>query len=239
MIDAKSPSLPFTEYDLLNAWRYPGCPVCQLSARSVKHYLASVFQESVRDPDTRVSLLSSRGFCAEHVSLLITERIANETSASVIYGDMAGNILRDISAALSSMGRPSKSNRPKRQTQAITKFIKEFRNDDQCSACKQREMTVDHLLNELSGRLRDDRMREALQKSDGLCLPHLAQLLERVQSAEDARFLLNLTQEKLQKLQSEMLDLIRQQESGQTDNLNSSEATAWRNVMRMISGAQQ
>ena len=105
-------------------------------------------------------------------------------------------------------------------------------------ACEHEEAVAEHALDELEKSLLEEKMQSALRDSDGLCFPHLAQLLERIEEPQAVGTLLNLTQKKLGSLQSEMAELVRKHDYRfQAEGIQEQEALAWRKAMRMISGA--
>jgi Family of unknown function (DUF6062) len=227
---------PLIYFDLVNACGQQGCPVCRLSAHSVRHYLDGLFYELVNDPGARDNLLKSRGFCTEHAGLLLRTRIADALGASIIYGHILKNILEDLpkpSASSSSNPGPSKD-----RTRLIGKFMKASAVPVRCPACEQRETASNHALDGLGKSLHDEKLRLALQGSDGLCFPHLTRLLERLESPEDLRFVLDLTRDKLEALQAQMAELVRKNDYRfQSEGITESEGLAWRKAMSLISGA--
>jgi hypothetical protein len=234
MASSGNANRPSIYFDLVNACRQPGCPVCSLSAGSVRRYLDGFFYELVNDPGARDRLLKSRGFCAEHARLLLGTRIADALGASIIYRHIVNTILENFPKPSSS---PS-PNPSKDHARRIGKFIKASDAPGQCPACAHRAAVSDHALDGLSKLLHDESLQLAFQGSDGLCFPHLTRLLERVESPEDSGFLLGLTRNKLEDLQAEMEELIRKNDYRfQSEGITESEGHAWRKAMRMISGA--
>ena len=55
-----------TTFNLIEACRQPGCPVCRVEEHSVERYLDNQFYENVNNPDFRNTLRLSIGFCREH-----------------------------------------------------------------------------------------------------------------------------------------------------------------------------
>ncbi len=227
---------PLIYFDLVNACGQPGCPVCHLGAHSVRRYLDGLFYELVNDPGARDNLLKSRGFCAEHAGILLRTRIADALGASIIYGHILKHILEDFpkpSASSSSNPNPSKD-----RARLVSKFMKASTIPGRCPACEQRETASNHALGGLSQSLHDEKLRLALQGSDGFCFPHLTRLLERIESAEDSKFVLDLTRLRLEGLQAQMAELVRKNDYRfQSEGITESEGLAWRKAMCLISGA--
>jgi hypothetical protein len=227
----------FSYHDLLKACALTGCPVCRIGAQSVKRYLDSLFYEYVNDPGTRDRLVNSLGFCSEHIRLLLSTRIADGLGASIIYEHIIKTILRDF---------PDHSHkaagvfplRSMERARMIRKFVSASAGLGKCAACEQRAAASDRALYEMNKSLGEKKLRLALQESDGLCLPHLAQLLESTLEADNISYLLDLTENKLKSRQSEMAELIRKNNyQFQSEGITQDEALAWRKAMCMISGA--
>ena len=226
----KSPS-HFSNYDLLEACTQTGCPVCRVGAHSVKRYLKSIFYEYVNDIDTRDRLNTRLGFCEEHVQLLLNTRIADALGASIIYENIVKKVLREFP---NSSSMPSN---PKESARLISGFMSTGEINGTCLACEQRDVIINHTLQEMSNALDDEKLQAALQGSDGLCFPHLSQLLGRLEEPEDVTFLMELTRNKLEAHQSEMAELIRKNDyrSG-SEKITHDEALAWKKAMCMVSG---
>ncbi len=234
----ESPTSSSIYFDLLNVWRQSGCPVCRLSVKSVKRYLHDLLHENANDPDVHMTLLKSRGFCAEHAGFLLDEENEDGLGASIVYDHIVKSVLRGLTAAISSPAHTTNAGSPIQRTRVLTKLKRAFRSEGRCPACEQRDIAVNRLLDEMSARLPDERIQSALRKSDGLCFHHLVSLLERVESDDGRNFLLGLARQKLEALQADMQALIRKHERPlQTETPSWEEAQAWRKAMVMISGA--
>ena len=209
-----------TYYNLLNACADPGCPVCRVGAHSVKRYLKSIFNEFVNDRATRDNLLKSLGFCGEHSQLLLNTSIADALGASIIYENIVKKMLRELPRQHDAKG--------------VKNAVNRNRN---CMACEQRNAVTDRSINEIRNSLGNEKMKNALLGSDGLCFPHLLQVLENNQNVDDADFLLSLTKTKLEARQIEMAELIRKNDHNfRSEEITKDEALAWKKAVSMVSG---
>ena len=221
MTPSKKQSTSFSQHDLLDACAQPGCPICRVGAYSAKRYMKSMFNEYVNDITMRDNLLKSMGYCYEHTQLLLTIRIADALGASIIYENIVKKILRELPEQIKS-----------------TDFEKATTRIKACPACEQRDDVFARSSHELGKSLGDEKMRSALEKSDGLCFPHLSQVLENVQNATNETFLLLLTKSKLEARQAEMAEVIRKSDHQFKDEkITQEEAIAWKKVISTISGA--
>jgi hypothetical protein len=88
-----------TYHDLLAACNQPGCPACTLVQRAVQGYLKSIFYENVNDPETRLELRHTLGFCSDHAWLLLDTEIGDALGTSIIYHDVVGFVLKGMRRA--------------------------------------------------------------------------------------------------------------------------------------------
>jgi len=221
---------PYSHYELLEACVLTGCPVCRVGAQTVQRYLKSSFYEYVNDRDMRAKLVKSLGYCGEHVQLLLSAKIADTLGASIIYEHLVKVILREFP-------KDSSSGKLKELSKRIGKFVSASEGMGTCLACNQREKTISYTLRQMSSALNDARLQDALEKSDGLCMKHLSQLLELVQKPEEADFLLALTRTKLEARQFEMSEVIRKNDHRfSSEGITQDEGLAWRKTMSMLAG---
>src|SRR5215208_6410682 len=85
--------LSSTVFNLLEACREPGCPICRLEQQSVERYLDHQFYENVNSPKWREELRASLGFCHEHAWLGVNQRLGDALGYSIIYRDLINSIL--------------------------------------------------------------------------------------------------------------------------------------------------
>ena len=55
-----------SEYELIEALRQPFCPICELSRRAARNYLAGVIEGGVNDPAVREDWRRRGGLCPRH-----------------------------------------------------------------------------------------------------------------------------------------------------------------------------
>ena len=213
-----------TYYHLLEACKKPGCPICRLSNDGVQRYLKSMFPERVNDIEIRAQLRNNLGYCSAHAEILLSTRIADLLGGSIIYDDILNIILKDLPGTLQAKKRRDKS-RPSR---------------DGCPACEREVEITGNLISELIKSLSDEKLREALQASDGLCFPHLRQLFSQIKNRDKVNFLLELTREHLETYRADIQEAIRKHDHEfQDEKISPEEASAWQKVMELVSGAQK
>ena len=80
-------------FRLVDACALAGCPLCRCVEENGRRHLDAIMYEQVNDPDTRLRLHASWGFCNWHTWML--PEIGNSASgAAVVYEDVIRLVLR-------------------------------------------------------------------------------------------------------------------------------------------------
>jgi uncharacterized protein DUF6062 len=230
-------------HKLLEACRETGCPVCRLEQRSVERYLDSQFYESVNDPAWRDRLRASLGFCHEHVWLAVGGRLGDALGFALIYRDIINGILARLEG-----GVPNRASRhslamlkriPEQVRNVVERMLYALTPQKQCPACQHRDEITHLTLAELVKELEAPEIADALQKSDGLCLPHLRLALEQVKSVLACEKLLTIHREKLEGLKAELAEFIRKNDYHFIEEGFGKEGDAWLRAVGMIAGSRK
>ena len=221
---------PSSLHELLEACTQMGCPVCRIGAQTVRRQLKSLFYEYVNDREMRANLVKSLGFCSEHTRLLLSHKIADGLGASIIYEHLVKVILREFPASDTNI-------QPKELSRKISSFVSASDGLGECLACKRRAEAISYTLSQIANALDNATLRDALEKSDGICLPHLSQLLFLTPRPTEVNFLLTLTKNKLEARQAEMAEVIRKNDHHfSSEVITAEEAIAWKKAMVTLSG---
>jgi len=223
-------SKPFSHHEFLEACLQTGCPICRIGAQTVRRQLKSLFYEYVNDREMRANLVKSLGFCGEHTRLLLSYKIADTLGASIIYEHLVKVILREFPKSASNI-------QPKELSRKISSFVSASDGLGECLACTRRDEAIKYTLSQITGALDNTTLLDALEKSDGFCFPHLAQLLLQTSKPAEVNFLLTLTKNKLETRQAEMAEVIRKNDHHfHSEGITQEEAIAWKKAMVMLSG---
>ena len=235
------PLANFTVYKLLEACRESGCPVCRLEQRSVERYLDSQFYENVNSPKWRDRLRASLGFCREHAGLAIDKRLGDALGFSIIYRDVINSILNQWNE-----GRmPTRTPRgwrsllgqvPEQVRAMIEKMLYAVTPRKHCPVCEHRDEITRNTLQVLVDELRTPVMVNALQSSEGLCLPHLRLALGHVRDLPVCEALLTIQRSKLEALKSELDEFIRKNDYQFAGEGFGKEGDAWLRAIGMVVG---
>jgi hypothetical protein len=231
-------------YSLLEACSKPGCPVCQVTIQLVDRYLHSLFYESINDVPTRQDLRSSRGFCSKHAWQLLDGEAGNALGIAIIYQDVFTNLLRALpepDAAPNTQGKVSSFfNRTARKpVEALRRIIQALRPEAPCPACREQVKTAELVVSILLIYLQDESLSKALEKSDGLCLPHLAGALEHANEPGQVELLLAQNQPQITSLKDELGEFIRKNDHRFAKEGFGDESNSWKRAIRKASGERE
>jgi uncharacterized protein DUF6062 len=231
-------------YNLLEACRETGCPVCRLEQKSVQRYLDHQFYENVNAPAWRDRLRASHGFCHEHAWLGVNQRLGDALGYSIIYRDIVHSILTQLSdrngpAPAAGRGTSLLRQVPERVQKLIEKMLPALTPRKRCPVCEHRDEVTRSTLAVLVEELETPEMVSALQGSEGLCLSHLRLALERVKNLSACETLLTIHREKLESLRAELEEFIRKNDYQAIKEGFGREGDAWLRAVGMIAGRRK
>jgi hypothetical protein len=139
------------------------CPICHVVHRRVQQYFDGLLYEKVNDPEIRRRFRAAGGFCNPHSVQFVGYH--DGLAGSILYRDLLSTWLKK---------------RSKLPTHSLDGIL------PGCPVCREKSKIEDIYLALLAEFLEDDQMKQGLLSSDGLCLPHLAMLAERLQKSRKA-----------------------------------------------------
>ncbi len=201
-------------FNLLDQLKRPGCPVCAQALESVKSFLDSYLYEGVTDGANWDRLTESGGYCARHARVL--EGFSDGLAVSLFYAHLLRRRLKELA---SPARRPWWGRRP---------------GPAECPACG-REREAEQGQQELLRRALGEAEFWAAwrERGEGLCLPHLAGVLEGDFPRRGA--LLELEAARLESLAGEMDEFVRKSEYRSTEKMGP-EGDAWKRALRGFGG---
>jgi hypothetical protein len=231
-------------YNLLQACGKPGCPVCRLEQHAVERYLDNKFYENVNTPAWRDQLRASLGFCEEHASLAVEKRLGDALGFSIIYRDILNSILNHLKRRDSPPRTPRRwvsllGQIPEQAQTLIEKMFSAFTPRKRCPACEHRDKTTRSLLSVLVEEMQKPEMVNALEASEGLCLPHLRLALEHVRDVSVCETLLTIHREKLESMKAELEEFIRKNDYQFAAEGFGKEGDAWLRAIGTVTGRKR
>ncbi len=227
-------------FDLLEACRQEGCPVCTLTLAAVTHYLDAIIYESVNDPPTRLELVAATGYCNVHSWKL--RDMGAALGAAIMYRD----VLRQAAKALgrrsgregSRLFAGGRSGWPPRWLRSRARAREREFGDPHtsCPACRMREHAERLYIGVLLEHVREQEAASAFRGSTGLCLVHLdrAAAIARKKAALDR--LLQLEGELLGELDADLSEFARKHDYRFRGEKIGAEGDAWLRAIGLVAG---
>jgi hypothetical protein len=232
-----------TSHKLMEACREPGCPICRLEQQGIERYLDNQFYENVNSPAWRDQLRASQGFCHEHAWLAVEKRLGDALGFSIVYHDLVNNVIKslnDKSTAHAARRRASVLGPiPESVRSRVEGMLDALTPRKRCPACEHREELTRRFLSVLVEDLPTPTMTEALQASEGLCLPHLGLAVGYVKDVTVYEMLLTIHRTKLEGLKNELAEFIRKNDYQVIQEGFGSEGDAWLRAIRLMVGSRK
>jgi hypothetical protein len=214
MVDAN------TIFELKLACQKPGCPICALIQRAGTRYIEGIFTESLLDPIIRQNLVDSYGFCSEHAWQSIDLKLSDALGQAILYQDL----VKDIMDMLQENGE-----NPGAQLASTLTPVKT------CPACSIEQVTLKRLIDSMTIALRNQDFVDVYNQSGGLCIPHLKQLLPKLEKKQQA-VILSHQLDCMERLKIELAEFIRKSDYRFRDEIMGKEGDSYKRAADMICG---
>jgi len=222
-------------YDLEEALRRTGCPVCASTSQAVDHYLDGLIYERVNDPGLRTRIRASRGFCQRHAWGLARHGAA--LGVAIMMRD-ALHVLQESldrprpkvpSWAERWMNRLLRRSRPE--------LIYDLAPEALCPACAYEQEVETRLMVTFLGNLEGrDGLFDAYRGSSGFCVPHLRQTLSMAKERHAAEVIVNAQKVIWRRLEGQLCEQIRKSDFGYQDEPMGDEGASWLCSLEAVSG---
>ena len=231
MTDRSGKHTPF--FELVDAQRLAGCPICRLAYRTTDRYLDMLLYEAVLDPQVREKLKSSYGFCHEHVAML-HGRPGRSLGIALIYE----SILRRLTGIVAdgSLERGSLGDRLRGRAATGLPLANSLKPEEPCPACTVQQNAERDYAALLVATIEDDRLASAYASGDGLCLPHLAMTLEQVTDEVTLKRILEPQVARYRTMLAELSEYIRKCDHRFSGEPFGPEGDVWLRVMNAMAG---
>jgi hypothetical protein len=197
------------EAELKRALAAPGCPLCRVGEEAVHRYLRFVLHEGVNDLATRSRLAEAWGFCRRHAWHFLRLEWATMRDG-LGTANIVEALLTTLKEALHSyLSAGPGSGRKRAERLKVEQFVRALTPTSECPACRIQADHDDYSLSVLLSVSADEEWRERVERSDGLCLPHLRQALVTGEAADRIRWLVEDHRRRVQALLADLEEYIR------------------------------
>ena len=222
-----------TYFNLLDALKEKGCPVCNLVQKTIRMSMDSFLYESVNDPSVRKEIRSSLGFCNTHAWQL--QKFGDGFGLSIIFNELLGILNEKISQAVSEKDKNKLKSLLKELTGGKTKSSYQEKAKITCPICNDLRDCEKRYINTFMDGLKEAEFRVAFSSSYGLCLPHIVSVLAVCKDEELAKEILKIESQKIENLRKELDEFERKHDYRFTKEGFGKEGNAWiRAIEKMI-----
>ncbi len=244
------------------ALKKPGCALCRLRQETGTRYITGLLHENVNDMTTRTHLAHSLGLCPDHawqLQAIELDHWHNGLGTTIIYNDLTERVLRAIetTSARHRHSIPPVTTRlenvrhrlrdwgtvgqwlsgllpPPRPGQAL---LAALTPTEPCRVCETEHRSGETYALWLARALTDPKFQALVTASDGICLPHLRQILSLAESPAAVDFLTADTRRRLAQLHHRLSEYGRKQQwQYHTETVSPPEETAWARSIAFFAG---
>lgn len=229
-------------FELLEAFRQPGCPLCRLTKQTAQRHLDTILREGVNDVEIRRTLHHAQGLCNQHAWEM--SRKKDGLGVAIIYRDLLGSVLKNLenatyeSASPLSLAKVGAALRPSRSGSPDSGWRARLSPRARCPACrlaaKSEKLYAETLLQHLS----EEPFVSAYRASFGLCVPHLRSTLAAVRNETAFRTLLSVQKATWERLSAELSEFIRKHDYRFSKEGFGAEGDSWLRAIEAIIGAE-
>jgi len=240
------PSRPLSYYDVLDACREPGCPICSLGRRAAARHLENVIYSGVNSVSLRATLRQSQGYCRPHAWQLPHAGEGAPLGIAIIYRDVLNTVRKTLEAGDMADRRPIftwarlkallKRDAPAAETAVI---VQQLQPQAPCPACERaaemEKLALIAVMDSLAEQ--DDAMLAALETAELLCLPHLRQALALSRKAGAGAALRQIALAKWATLLQELDEYARKRdERFKGEAMSPTESNSWERALSTLAG---
>lgn len=225
-------------FNLLDALKISGCPLCNRMNGLSLRFLDSLFYERVTDVGTRVNLAKAKGFCNWHAWMSMD--IPNSGSGiAIIYKDLLDAEISQLSQCMKVRASSAKRKNLRPWKKALDTILSSWANKASCPICQWIEehgrMDGGVLLDFID----EESFSQEFEKSSGICIKHLIKIIQNFKEHHNLSLLVEKQLKKYQSLSEELKEFIRKLDYRFSKELKGSEADSWKRVIEQFSGHRE
>lgn len=228
-------SINLLRHELIEAMREPGCALCGLAQRKSLRYVETLLESAVIDVDQRDDWRHAGGFCEPHAAMAITAE-NSAGSLAILYEDVLQHELTHLAKLIPQPKKSWWQRSRKRLGQRVQHWLQTRQQRSPCPVCRSWQAQEQLYMAVLLDHVGDDDVIHALTQSDGLCMPHIASLLQFDPGHIHLGMVLAAERECLGRLHGDLKEFNRKQDYRYAHESYGREADAWQRVVACFVG---
>lgn len=227
-------------FQLYEAMAEEGCPVCRCLRRDTFRFLDGLMWEQVNDPGTREHLRAAWGFCNWHAWML-KEILHAPLGIAIIYHDLLGHAVEELAATIRALegSAPVRGLRRLFRRVPAPPALTAWARRRRCPACRSLGSFERHYLEVLVDYAEDPEFSRALERSSGICLPHLFLTMAAYPEHPGLGPLLARSLRKMRGLRESLQEYIAKHDYQRKEPFTDDEARASGRALELFVGRQE
>ena len=225
-------------FDLKDALKIPGCPLCNRVRDLSWKFLDNLFYERVTDVWTRVGLRKAKGFCNWHAWMSAEIRNSN-SGIAIIYKDLLDAEVSRLFEWVKARDTSGKKRRLKLPKRVQCVFLSSWTDKSTCPICEsisEHERIEIHTLLDF---IDEEAFSQGFEKSSGICIRHLIHIIQTSGEHPNLSLLAEKQLKKYQSLSEELEEFIRKLDYRFSKEPKGSEVDSWKRVIKQFSGERE
>ena len=212
----------------------PGCPICRIGHEQEHSFIDILFYERVNEPELRLDLKKSFGFCQAHALQVIS--FGDPLGNAIIYENLLSDIKERLKTAVA---------KPAGAAPMVERFFhsrdgQPLSAEAECPICVSKRAREQDYVDFLVCHLDDDALAAAYGLSSGMCVPHLNEAVKIAQRGSFHRQLTRLQRLEaaiMDRLKDELKEIMRKHDYRFSAEPLGPERDAWIRAIRKVSGS--
>lgn len=239
--------------NLLDALKKTGCPICRIERLAAERALESFLWENVNEPDVRQGILDAYGFCPQHSRVMVAREMMTSSiplGTNIIYEHLGRVVAGELKELRPGRRPVAPAGLLRRWRAGLHNLLARMRSNEvaqgplypreTCPACTAGGNGAANSLHVLCEELqKDGDVRVAYLQSDGVCLRHTREAIQR-HSQPFPQAVTLLVDDAVQRLEAQsrgMTEFIRKNNwSYRDEKITEAEDTAWRKTLGFFTG---
>jgi hypothetical protein len=226
-------------FQLLDACKQPGCPVCTRLEQGATRSLDALMYEQVNDPITRERLVESHGFCNWHAWIL--PGIHNSAlGVALIYSHLLQETVDHLQTARQGAHPRTRGRRLWERLTGSRRDVPPMlawrQRKARCPICTFARQAERDDLTTIFEYLGEPGFGEAFSRSSGLCLPHLYLAMTIGRDHPHLPTLLAVHEARWKDLLWELEEFARKFDYRYADEVKGRETSSWHRVLEVFTG---
>jgi len=214
-------------FNLLDALKERGCPVCFVIKKNVQKYMDDFLYESVNDPGLRKQIKESVGFCNRHAWQL--QKFGDGFGLGIVYEDLMRFVLKRLEEADGSSA----------SLKAMLKQLdKDEQNKQSCIVCKEEKDVESRYISVFLENCDDPELKSAYKNSFGLCLRHLNLAVKKNKNKNLNNEIIAIEIVKFNSLIAEIKEFLRKQDYRFSKEKFGKEGDSWIRAIEKLIGKE-